>query len=216
MVLKLRSNISININPRISSSSILQPNGLWKFDYIKYHKLKFPNINRPLDTETILFWNNQYESVLNGPQLMACNRCGIPDTKENLDRGVEHSRMECEEASYYYKIYKALSDECRENPGKNEDCLKELSNVRKNTKYQENSLYSSVSHVLRDEPEQWYFEFNIPNYEGINEVTQEWKYKYYDALQKIKNPSSSDDSLRNIAEDFGIIEMKTRQMMGLN
>lgn len=214
MVLKVRTDISPNIVPKISSCCKMQPDGLWKFDYVKFHELEYPKSSQFLDTQSILFWNKEFESVLNcSSELLECNRCGIPDTKENLDRGVEHSRIECEEASYYFKIYKGLSDRCREDPGRDDECLKELLDVRSRTKFQDGSIYGRVPFVLRNMPEQWGFEFVVPRYKGENTVSNEWKYnKYYEALkktQKDQKEQSSETTLRSVAEGFGLAEMDT-------
>lgn len=127
--------------------------------------------------------NETFEKVFNGPQLYECNRCGILDTKENLDRGVEHSRIQCEEESYYYQIWLKLSQRCRNNP---EYYLSELLEAKKNTQFQDSELYSS-NFELRYHSDDIISAFEIPLYIGNNVVSDDWKTKYRRAINLAKS-----------------------------
>ena len=210
MVLQAKKDIDISKTKILRNSTL--KNGKWTFDSDGFFKNKYKySKHEPHSPKTQKFWNDQFEEVLNGPSLADCNRCGIPDTIENLERGVEHSRIQCEEASFYFRIYKKLSDECRENPGKNKKCLEELKEARKSTKFQDWDLYSS-NYVLRNYPCEWSREFEVPYYEGDNKVSKEWEYKYHDAVAKLNNPAPKK-SLQGVTEGFAAMEMKTRKMM---
>lgn len=208
MVLKLRPNITEgHISPFAKFN-----NGFWTFDSVKFFEKNLPNYK--IDKESEKSWNKEFEDVLNGPDLYRCTRCGIPDTKENLDRGVEHSKYECEAASFYFKIYKRLSDDCRENPGKNRKCLEELDEIRSTTRFQEGAFYGRVPYVIRNYDYRWVQEFEIPRYEGFSEVTDEWKNKYLEAMEKLSKPVSKN-TLQGIAEGFDLIQKKTKEKLGL-
>jgi hypothetical protein len=191
MVLTQIKDDKIKESANIVKCATLEVNGKWKFNAKKF-------MNHKLDSDSEKFWNDSFENVLNGPDLFICNRCSIPDTKENLDRGVEHSRIQCEEESYYFKIYKGLSDKCREDLDGSDECLKELIEVKKNTKFQDNKLYSS-NHVLRYYSTDFYWNFNIPEYTGINTVTEKWKDSYHNADDMIKN-YRNPDNIKSISD----------------
>ena len=178
MVLKLLNDDKI-CSPQISKFAKFN-NGKWKFDakgYLGYY----------LGPKLEKVYNDEYESILNGPDLFECNRCGIPDTKINLDNGVEHSRYQCEQASYYFKVYKKMSDDCRENPGGSVKCINESVKFARETKFQDNALYFKSKYAIRCEPHQWGFEFNIPKYNGDNMAPRDWSCKLYDARNKIRD-----------------------------
>jgi hypothetical protein len=189
MVLKKLQNIQ---TPKITKCAKLF-NGKWKFDSACYFGCK--------DSEK--YWNDEYENVLNGPDLYLCNRCHIPDTKENLDKHVEHTRYQCEEKSYMFKIYKKLSDNCREDPSKSVKCLEELKKVTNNTKFQENS--HNVYVIRNVSPETWSREFDIPMYQGDNMVTQKWKENYHSSLKKAENlPKLHTIEKNNLFSQFNL------------
>ena len=184
MVLKMKDNIK---NPSISKFCTKTLDNLWKFDYGSYMKFQYPSLDQSyLD---IMYWNKEYENILNGPELYLCNRCGIPDYKENLDKGVEHSKIQCEEANYHFKIYKSLSDDCRENPGKSKNCLDELSRLKNEIKFRDNTEQYKYYNFLLKYETGIVNDFDIKKYNSDNKVSQKWLSRYFYALKKIKPES---------------------------
>lgn len=118
------------------------------------------------------YWKKEFEKVLNGPQLYECNRCGILDTKEQLDKGVEHGRIECEIESYRRRVYDGVSLKCKLFPWLFED---ELKKVKKSIRFQDGNLYS-YNHVLRKESAKFIHTFYIPEYESKENVVPEDKW----------------------------------------
>jgi hypothetical protein len=175
----------IDINPddtNIAQFATMDVNGLWKFNYCKYIKRRFPNAKERDENKIIRVYNKVYEEVLNGPDLFICSRCGIPDTKANLDRGVEHPRYRCEEESFFYKLFNSLSKECQNDPVKHYTELSDEHSV----KFQDIHLLSS-NVAIRYQASDWCREFIIPYYEGNNMVPFSWKMKYWIANEKYKN-----------------------------
>lgn len=166
----------------IAQFATMNSSGLWKFDYYRYIRHKFPNASDKDDSKIVTVCNKIYEDVLNGPDLFVCNRCGIPDTKANLDRGVEHPRYQCEEESFFFKLFCSLSRECQINPIKH---YLELPDENK-IKLRDIRLHSS-NIAIRYQPNDWCREFIIPHYQRNNIISSEWKSYYWIAYNKLNS-----------------------------
>ena len=169
-------NISIkNPNGKIARFANLDENtGMYTFDYAGMHKHEYRDKYPLPSEETIRSWNEQYEKILNGPVLYECNRCGLPDTYENISGGLEHSRHECETAGFMFRVYGAISDGAKIDPT---NFMAEIADVLENTRFQDEAVYSTLPYTLRYDD--WYISFNIKPYKKTDNLApQEWIRKY--------------------------------------